>query len=406
MSSASTLSTVAFIYKREYSDHQIADLTLRDHVWWAKCPKEDGFGGDSFVYAVRYGNPQGVSGTFSRARANAKGSKGKQPRALRTPKFGIVTIDGEAALASEGNKAAFFNLVTMETDRVLEEVGDSYAFDFYRDTSGLRGRVASISGNILTLTDPEDARNFKEDMTLIADDTITGLTPRVGTTFVIAVNEDGGTVEVDDITDITGSIQVNDYLFRDGDPGTCMEGMEVCTPLSAPVRGTDSFRSIDRGVNPNRLAGSRLDDTTLNAEVALGRLMVKISKVGKSHNVDEGYLNPTQFFNAAQRLNAKVEYDDGGGTANYGFQYIMIHTSAGSCKVYSDPDCPMNRGRVSRHGSQYIKHLKGLPHVIDLDGLPMLRQSDDNGVEGRIEGFCNLIQDDPSAQGVCSLATS
>lgn len=404
--SASTLSTAAFIYKREYSDHQIADLTLRDHVWWAMMPKEGDFGGDSFLYAIRYGNPQGVSGTFSRARANAKSSKGKQPRALRTPKFGIVTIDGEAALAAEGNKAAFFNLVTMETDRVLEEVGDSYAFDFYRDTSGRRGRVASIAANVLTLTDPEDARNFKEDMTLIFDDTITGLSPRVGTTFVVGVDEDGGKVEVNDVTSITGTVQVNDYMFRDGDPGTCMEGLQVCTPLSAPVRGVDSFRGIDRGANPNRLAGSRLDDTTLNSEVALGKLAVKISKVGKSHNIDQGFLNPTHFFNAAQRLNAKVEYSDGGGTANYGFQYIMIHTSAGSFKVYSDPDCPMSEGRVSRTGSQYIKHLKGLPHVIDLDGNPMLRQNDENGVEGRIEGFCNLIQDDTSAQGVCSLATS
>ncbi len=404
--SASTLSTVAFIYKRDYSTHQIADITMRDHVWYASCDKEDGFGGDSFLYPVRYGNPQGVSGTFADARANAKGSKGVQLRALRTPKFGVVTIDGEAALASKGNKKAFYNLVTMETDRVLEEMGDSLAFDFYRDTTGMRGRVASIAGNVLTLTLAEDARNFKEGMTIIADNASNGLTPSVGSTFVTAVDEDAGTVEVDDITDITGSIQVNDYLFRDGDPGTCMEGLEVCTPLAAPVFGSDSFRGIDRGVNPNRLSGSRLDDTTLNAEVALGRVAVKISKIGRTHNIDEAYLNPTHFFNAAQRLNAKVEYTDGGGTANYGFQYIMIHTAAGSFKVYSDPDCPLNRGRVSRKGSQYIKHLEGLPHIIDLDGMPMLRQTDENGVEGRVESFCNLIQDDPSAQGVCNLATS
>jgi hypothetical protein len=403
--SGSTLSTVAFIYKREYSDHQIADLTLRDHVWWAMMPKEDGFGGDSFLYPLRYGNPQGVSGTFSRARANARGSKGKQPRALRTPKFGCVTIDGEAALAAQENKGAFFNLVTMETDRVLEEIGDSYAFDFYRDTTGLRGRISSINGNVLTLTDPEDARNFKEGMILIADDSANGLSPRAGDCELTAVDEDAGTVTVDSVANITG-LTTNDYLFRDGDPGTCMEGLAVCTPLAAPVFGSDSWRGIDRGANPNRLAGSRLDDTTLNSEVALGRLAIKISKVGKSHNVDQGFLNPTHFFNAAQRLNAKVQYDDGGGTANYGFQYIMIHTSAGSFKVYSDPDCPLNRGRVSRSGSQYIKHLKGLPHVIDLDGMPMLRQDDENGVEARIEGFCNLIQDDTAAQGVCSLATS
>lgn len=403
--SGSTLSTVAFIYKRDYSTHQIADITMRDHVWYAKIDKEDGFGGDSFLYPVRYGNPQGVSGSFSAARSSVKGSKGVQFRALRCPKFGVVTIDGEAALASKGNKKAFYNLVTMETDRVLEEVGDSLAFDFYRDTYGKRGRVSAINGNVLTLSNVEEARNFKEGMTIIADDDATGATPRVGTTFITHVDEDANTVTVDDITDITGSIQVNDYLFRYGDPGTCMEGLKVCTPLAAPTSG-DSFRGHDRSVNPSRLAGSRLDDTTLNLEVAIGRLAVKISKTGKSHNVDEAYANPTQFFNAAQRLNAKVEYSDGGGTANYGFQYITIHTAAGSIKLFSDPDCPLDEARVSRNGSQYLKHLEGLPHIIDLDGMPMLRQTDENGVEGRVEAFVNLIQDDPAAQGVCSLAMS
>ncbi len=404
--SASNLTTAAFIYKRDYSTHQVADITLRDHVWYAKIHKEGGFGGDSFLYPIRYGNPQGVSGSFPKARTNAKSSKGKQLRAYRTPKFGVVTIDGESALAAKGDKKAFYNLITMETDNVLEEVGDSLAFDFYRDTYGTRGRVASIVGDVLTLAEPEDARNFKEGMTIISDDLITGASPRVGTCEVEAVDEDAGTVTVVDITTITGSIQVNDYLFRDGDPATCMEGLEVCTPLVAPVLASDSFRGIDRGANPSRLAGSRLNDTTLNAEVAIGRLAVKISKVGKTHNVDEGFLNPTQFFNAAQRLNAKVEYSDGGGTANYGFQYIMIHTAAGSIKVYSDPDCPLNRARVSREGSMYIKHLEGLPHIIDADGNAMLRQTDENGLEARVEAFSNLIQDDTAAQGVANLATS
>ena len=44
--SASDLTTVAFIFKRDYSNHQIADITQRDHVWWAKIQKEAGFGGD------------------------------------------------------------------------------------------------------------------------------------------------------------------------------------------------------------------------------------------------------------------------------------------------------------------------------------------------------------------------
>lgn len=405
MATTGSLSTVAFIYKRDYSTRQIADITMRDHVWYAKIHKEGGFGGDSFLYPVRYGNPQGVSGTFTSAQSAAGASKGVQLRAYRTPKFGVITLDGESILASKGNSKAFYDLVTMETDRILEEVGDSLAFDFYRDTYGTRGRISSINSTVLTLTEPEDARNFKEGMTIIADDVSTGASPRSGSCLITAVNEDAGTVTVDAVANITG-LTANDYLFRLGDPATCMEGLAVCTPLSAPTYGSDSFRGVDRGVNPSRLAGSRLDDTTLPAEIALGRLAVKISKVGRSHNVDEAFLNPTQFFNAAQRLNAKVEYSDGGGTAHYGFQFIQIHTAAGSFRVYSDPDCPINRGYVSREGSQYVKHLEGLPHFVEHDGLPMLRQTSANGVEARVESFCNLIQDDPAANGVCSLSSS
>jgi hypothetical protein len=237
-------------------------------------------------------------------------------------------------------------------------------------------------------------------MTLFAYDAAQGLSPRAGTMTVTAVDEDAGTVTVNATV---GGLAAGDFLFREGDPGTCMEGLEVCTPLTAPVLTVDSFRGQDRGKNPTRLAGVRLDGTALDAEVVLARLAVKASKAGKSHNVDQGFLHPEQFFDAAQRLNAKVEYTDAGGTANYGFQYIMIHTAAGTLRVYSDPDCPIDRARVSRKGSQYLRHLEGLPHIVDLDGMPMLRQTDENGIECRVEAFVNLIQDDPAAQGVGSL---
>src|SRR5687767_10097051 len=120
--SASTLATCAFIYRSDYSDHQIADITLRDHVWYAMIHKEGGFGGQDFKYAVRYGNPQGVSGTFATARSRARSSKGMQFTATPAEKYGVVTIDGKSALQAKGSKKAFYDLITMETDRVLEEV--------------------------------------------------------------------------------------------------------------------------------------------------------------------------------------------------------------------------------------------------------------------------------------------
>lgn len=407
--SASSIDNTAFIYKRVYSGKKPEDIAMRDHVWFAMMPREGDFTGLSYSYAVRYGNPQAISGTASTAITNGdlarSASKGAQFRALRTAKYGVITIDGQSAAASKGNKGAWFDLVTMETDAVLEEMGDRLAFDFYRDTSCLRGRGASAVGNVITLAEPTDARNFKEGMTIVSDNAADGLSLNSGSTFVVSVDYDAGTVTMDDVTDISGFAQT-DYLFVQGDPGTGMQGMEVCTPLAAPVYGVDSFRDVDRGRDPVRLAGSRLDDTSLNAEQVFGRLAVKVSIVGKSHGINQGFLHPVQFYNMAQRLNAKVEYSDGGGTANYGFEHVTIHTAAGSLRVYSDPDCPITRARASREGSQVLKHLDGLPHIFDLDGKPVQRQATSNGIEARVEAFVNLIQYDTAAQAVGSLAAS
>ncbi len=136
------------------------------------------------------------------------------------------------------------------------------------------------------------------------------------------------------------------------------------------------------------------------------QLAVKAVKTGRSHALDEAYCNETHFFNMTKRLGAKVEYQDGGGTANVGFQYVQLHTSAGTVKVYADADCPINRTRASREGTMYIKHLDGLPHIIDDDGNMTLRQTTSDGIETRAVARLNLIQTDPSSQGVGSLATS
>jgi hypothetical protein len=104
---ASDLTTTAFIYKVNYSTIQVRDLTTRDHVQYAMTPHEDVFIGASYNYVIRSGNPQGISGTFSNAQANASSSKGLQFSGLRKNKFGIITLDGEAIAASRGNKGAF-----------------------------------------------------------------------------------------------------------------------------------------------------------------------------------------------------------------------------------------------------------------------------------------------------------
>lgn len=394
---ASDLTTVAFIVKKDYSGRTPGDMAERDHPLFHSISKEGDFVGSDHTYALKYQNGQGVSGTFARALANVRAMSGKQLAALRKAKYGVYTLNGEWMAATRNNKGAFMRGVNAEVDGVIIEMGDSFAFDLYRDGNGIRGQRASIASNTVTLTDPADARNFKVNMTVGADDTATGLSPRTGTSYVTAVDIANGKITLEDQSDIA-SFANNDYLFRDGDPGTCMEGLAVCTPLTAPVLSSDSFRGIDRGSFPELLAGSRINDTSTSIEENIGLLGVQIDALGRK--VRECYINPINFFKVTRRLNAKVEYQKAGGSVDWGFQHVTIVTPAGPIKLVSDPDCPLNRFYLVNPESHFLKHLDGLPHIVEDDGRPTLRSANADDIEGRARGWVNYIQPLPGDFGV------
>jgi hypothetical protein len=397
----SNLTTAAHIYKIKYSDKQVEEVAMREHPTFSKIAKEGGFTGVSHNYAIDYAFPQGVAGTLAAAQAGVSDGAGVQLTMLRKPKFGVITLNGEAMAACADN-GAFYDLLTKRTDRVLAEMGDRFAFDLFRSGNGMRGRVSAVDSNRLTLTDANDVRNFKKGMTIVTDTDITGATPAVGTTFVTAIDPANAYVYVDDVTDITGTIQVNDYIFAYGDPGTCMEGFEVLTPLTAPVFGTDSHRGIDRGADVEGLAGVRIDDTSAGIVQNLGLMAVRANMRGKKLKM--GVLNPLNFWTVSQLLGAKVQYDGGGGTAEVGFEYIVVNTPGISMKVYSDPDCPTNRSRAFDPEAHCLKHLKELPHIIrDGTGQPSMRSATEDGIEIRGRGWVNYKQTDTAAHGVASI---
>lgn len=401
-------SDLDWLFKNGYSDKRIADMAVRMHPRYARIRKEEGFGGRNFIYDLDVGAPQGIGSTVAYAQANKSDSKGFQATALRRKSFGVIELDGETMMAAkaQGGRLAFADVVTKENDRIITEYGDDQAFGLYRDGTGMRARVTSEASEVLLLTVPDDARNFKINMVLQADNAADGSSPNAGTTYVTAVDTDAGTVTTEDASD--ANIVANDYLFRNGANGTgaspsYLEGLAVCTPFTAPT-GSDAFRSLATGTRslfPALLAGARLDDTGSNIEYNIGRVAVKIAQNGGK--ATESYINPINFFAMATRLGMKSVYEGGGGTADWGFEYIVIHTAHGSVKVYSDPDCPTNRGYLCNPESEYLYSLDGFPHAIRDGGLIALRGSTEDKVEWRIRGMGNYIQTEPRNFGVFSI---
>lgn len=394
MAAASTLTTLAYIFKRKYLDDEVTDSVQRDHPFMNMVPKRDKFVGDHQAYAIHYGDPQGISGTFANALANASSSKGKQPLVYRTTKYGVVTISAEAMRASTSG-GAFVDAVTKETDRIIRAMGNNLAFDLYRDGTGVRGRRSSLAGNVVTLTVADDARNFHVGMTVTSDDSAAGLTPNVGTTTVTAVSLSAGTVTLANAGAMAGFAN-NDYLFRDGDPGTCMEGLALCTPLTAPSSG-ESFRGIDRSSYEELLAGVRINDTGAPIEENIGLAAVRVNQSGLK--IEKAFLNPINFYQVARRQNAKVEMAPG-GTATMGFESLVYQTAAGAVRFVSDPDCPTNRFYCTRNDSHFLWHLDGLTHIVRDDGNVSLRQASADGIEIRARFWGNYVQPEPGCFAV------
>jgi len=396
---ASSIVTVAYIMKRRYSDRASTEVAMREHPTFYEIEKEGSFDGSDFRYPITTGNPQGISSGFADAQSGAETLKGVQFAAEPKLKYGVLTLDGPSMLRARGNKGSFYDFVTRHSDGMLDELGANIAFDLFRDGVGLRGRRASIAGNVVTLTSQRDVDNFRRGMTLIASSNATGSPARSGSAKVVGLDRKNKKITLDDASTIV-SFSDNDYLFRKGDPGNCMEGMEKCTPLSAPTSG-DSFRSVDRSVDVEALAGSRIDNTSLYPDDVLGDLAVECSLIGKK--VSRGAVYPTVFQAIVKRLGAKVEYTNPGGMADIGFESITITTAGGAIKLRSDPDIPVDRTRCWRPSAHVLKHIDELVHWIRDDGRPSMRSTSTDGIEMRARSLHNYIQYDTASHGVASV---
>ncbi len=395
---ASDTTTVAFIMKRRYSDKQGANVSMREHPTYYEMVKTGSFDGSDFAYIITSGNPQGITSTFDTSVAET--IKGEQFQATTKVKYATCTLDGISMMKARGNKGSFYDFVTGHMDGTLDEMGANLAFDLQRDGTGQRGKRSSISLNTVTLTNQKDVENFRRGMTVIASANANGSSPRTGSAKVVKLLRGSSQIVLDDASTIT-SFSDSDFLFRKGDPGLCMEGFGASTPLAAPTPGT-LFRNVERTNDLEVLAGSRLADTSVLPEDAIGNLAVQCSIIGRK--VSRAVVYPTVFQAMVKRLGAKVQYTSPGGAADIGFEDIMIHTAGGAIKVRSDPDAVPTVVRVFRPDAHELKSIDEIVHVIKDDGNKSLRQSGNDGIEIRWRSVHNYLQRDTASHGVATFA--
>src|SRR5690242_12973845 len=288
-------------------------------------------------------------------------------------------------------------------DGVTERFLDDVANDLYRSGSGYRGRASAVSGGVITLDNPTDDVNFEVGMRIVASSTETG-SLRSGTGTVTAVSR-GQTSSTVTYSGTITSIGQTDFIFEEGDAyaGSSykkLRGLAAWLPATAPaVGGGDSFWGVDRSSDPERLAGLRWDGTGSTIEEAL----IDAMAYGRRNSIRPSrplvaIMNPMHFADLSKSVQGRSTYERlsaPDASADIGYEAISFPTPNGRLTCLEDPFCPMGVVYILDLGSWKLCSLGPVPHILEEDGLMLLRNSTDDAYELRIGAYYQLACDNP-----------
>lgn len=392
------------ILKEYYTDEQVRDLCYEDNValsLFKKVTKGEGFVGKKYIQPVQFGRGQGRSADSAKAMANKSANRYVDFEVTMASDFATHAIERKVIKESANDRGSFFRVQIREFNDILKSLTRSAAIALYRNGSGAIGVVATggISGNVITLAEPEDASNFELDQVLVsaAAETTGALNDAGATMTVTAIDEDLGKITVDSL--VTGTTDAH-FLFTEGDRNAKIKGLLSWIPVTAPTAG-DSHFTVDRSVHVTRLAGYRLSATSVPIYEAVRRICAAIGKGGGSP--DTAFCSHQKYRDLELSLENKILYITTNVTANIGFTGIKVVGTRSPVSIYADHNCPDARMPVLTLDTWRLASLGPVPDIFDNDGNRILREVAGWGFEMRADYFANLVCSAPRDNGMLTL---
>ena len=394
--SAATTTSIDPILKRLYSKDRFEKALYTNNPLLGLLPKNEDFGGADMRIALMYAPTAGGSATFSNSQSNQVGAAYKGFNLTRVSDYSTFLISSEALKASKGDANALVSGLETEGDAALHTLQRSIAKKVYRNGGGAIGRVGSTSTVTLTLLELSDIVNFEVNMKIDSDD-VDGTSGAVdGDARVITkVDRDLGTLTTAANWTGSGNYANSDYLFRDGDFGLAMSGLDAWVPSSAPA--STAFFGVDRTADATRLGGIRFTasagtDGTL--ERALIRAAARVAREGGKP--DYVFMNPEDAYQLDWELGTKRQYETvtaqsaSGSVGTIGYDSIRVVTPGGSVKVCADHNCPKGVAWMLQMDTWILASLGPAAGWLMDDGNRILRASTSDAYEGRMGGYMNL----------------
>lgn len=393
-----------------WPQRRINNLMFEGAKFVALCQRSQDFTEKIKHVALQYGNPQGRSAAFDKAKANVGSAKFKEFGVTIVSDYGYGEVDGITLERTQSDRAALVNALERESKGAIDELVNSTAKDTWKEGDGVLGQIATggITGNVITLESGQ-AKFFEEDMTLVAAATKTGSLRDSGDTMTVtAVDYDANTITVSLVANITG-LAAGDYLFVEGDAADGgslkkLTGVRLWIPTPDDTVGT--LFGVDRTVHPTRLAGHRLDGSGLaSKEAAIKRLIAQIrDRSGPRARPRDVWMNPMDLDDLTTELGAKKDYARVDvKDADIGFDAVTFRGPGGMVRVHDDSWIPEGYAWACDMRTWHFDSLGSAPKPITHDGSRVDRLAASDGIELRAVSRHQLYNDGPGWNGCVKL---
>lgn len=427
MATGATVTQAASFLKRFYSPRFVLNTIakLEGRGFTSIKHMTDG-AGDTYNFPNMYGeNPSG-SATFSDAqeRATATGSSAAQFRTNWMTEYSLFTVAGNLIAQSRNNSGAWMNHLKLQTDSALRMAMHRKSVAMYTSGWGELGRMsnAAAASTTLTLSNKSHVYRFMVGMKLAFSSSLNAATLRAGTAVVNGVDYGAGTLTLDQNTNAVSGLAQNDWIFTSGDRQNSatpaklrMTGFggdpdnqagtmtttytgEGWLP-SRPPAGGDSFFSVNRSAN-SFLFGNRIDISSSGTPMPLHQAVTigvqTASAIGGAKKLVT-ICSPTNFTQIANAIQGQRQFTEVPGRGGIGFKTILFFADGMESALLSDKYCPDEM--VYGFNAENIEYIScgPAPALDDNDGKTLIKQSSDDGVEGRWNSYETFAVRDPAS---------
>ena len=368
------------ILKQYYTKKKIESLVF-ESVTLAKIPKDTSGSGVAYVGAIRSAIPASVSGSDTVAFATTGGSVYNQWVCPWRFGYASANITGEAIDKTANDAGAFVKAITSETEGAFKAIGQQLGAALWSNGGGSIGKigVGGITGSTITLTDANQVVNFWQGQViqLSVDDGTGGGGVRAGTLVVSKVDFFTGilTFTVAVTTGIAAAA-AGDSLFMNGCYNTLVQGIPAWIPNAANrPTGADNFNTVNRSVDPARLAGAYFSGGGAPKAESMNQLGMLIQRQGGRPT--DFILNPVDYIDVIKDCGSRVMYPEPAGKSEavVGFPGVKLATPYGLINITTDVFVPSGSAWMLDMKTWLLVSMGALPKVDLADNLSWLRNA-------------------------------